>query len=160
MSNNILATWLKVSLLSKFNLTSPGLFRVHVSLLILYKNKIFQFCFQVLAVEREGFHMVNFHFSWGGAIAQQMYRSKIFDFGAWFWITTSSIKMLTSLVSSCNDKWLVLIPFLYQKLRVFELYQVLYGNYWEFETSDWEIVNISRMINGRNVDKRCKVWYS
>ena len=38
-----------------------------------------------------------------------------------------------------------------QKLWVIQFYQDLYGNYWEFEMFNWDIVNISRMIDGRNI---------
>ena len=44
---------------------------------------------------------------------------------------------------------------LYQELSVIQFYQVFYKNYPEFVMSDWEIVNISRMINSRNM-KFCK----
>ena len=44
---------------------------------------------------------------------------------------------------------------LYQELSVIQFYQVFYKNYREFVMSDWEIVNISRMINSRNM-KFCK----
>ena len=44
-----------------------------------------------------------------------------------------------------------LLSLLDQKLWVIQFYKVLYGNYWKFEMSDWEIGNISRMINCRNM---------
>lgn len=44
---------------------------------------------------------------------------------------------------------------LYQELSVIQFYQVFYKNYPVFVMSDWEIVNISRMINSRNM-KFCK----
>ena len=46
-----------------------------------------------------------------------------FNFGATFGIMTSSIKMLTSVASSCRDKLLVKSSFLYQKLGVIQFYQ-------------------------------------
>ena len=44
----------------------------------------------------------------------------------------------------------ILISF--QELWAIQFYQILYGNYWEFEMSDWEITNISRMVNGKNMN--------
>ena len=67
----------------------------------------------------------------------------------------SSIKTLTSVVSSSDDKQLVKISccyhFSFKSHEKFNFTEVLYGNYWEFDVLDWEIINISRMINVRNM---------
>lgn len=40
-----------------------------------------------------------------------------------------------------------------QKLWVIQFYQILYGNWWQFDMSVSEIVNISRMIKGGSISK-------
>ena len=77
---------------------------------LLDKNKIFQFCFHVLNVERKGYHVVDLHFH-----ENQMLRDYaalnvtmvFFNYGAPLGIMMSSINILTFAVSSCNDKSLV-----------------------------------------------------
>ena len=77
---------------------------------LLDKNKIFQFCFHILNVERKGYHVVDLHFH-----ENQMLRDYaalnvtmvFFDYEAPLGIMMSSINILTFAVSSCNDKSLV-----------------------------------------------------
>ena len=88
-----------------------------------------------------------------GAMVRQMCQNIFFDFGTPFWIMMSSVKMLICVVFSCDRKItgdnFMLISVLYQGLWVIQFYQVLYENNWEFELSDWENLNIWRIINCR-----------
>ena len=126
--------------------------------LTLERNKIFQFCFQLLKVQRKGFHVVGLHFLWKPNAERHDGAPNVRGI---FLILARHLQLrrhrydvkICSLLlrwEITGEKFL-LIPFLDQKLWVIQFYKVLYGIYCKFEVSNWGAVNISRMIHGRNM---------
>ena len=77
----------------------------------LTETRFFKSIFQFLKVERKGVRLLDPHYSWkpnaGVLWCAKCVKRNFFDFDPLFWIGTSSVKMLTCVVSSCNDKWIV-----------------------------------------------------
>ena len=123
----------------------------------LCRDKMSQLCFRILRVGRKGFYMAGIYFSWKPN-AEPLWSAKYSKNNVFkFWRTIFNYDVINQnayvpsflVRQQIADENFIFISFLYQELWVIQFYQVLYGNYWEFEMSDWWTVSIARMINSK-----------
>ena len=88
-----------------------------------------------------------------GVIFQTLLIESLTNYLNMFWLYLTHFRLLFHFYTpfKITDEKFILISCLFQKLSVIQFYQVLYGNYWDFEMLDREVANISRIINGKSM---------